>query len=95
MQKGVLNNPEVYASLLQTMEKRKLHLLPQELSNILGTQHINISPDLTNIAGFISYYGAIYDNVKSNLAATGKSSDNILLHITKESDLFLSLSYVL
>lgn len=82
MQKGVLNNPEVYNSLLQTMEKRKLHLLPQELSNILGTQHINISPDLTNIAGFISYYGAIYDNVKSNLAATGKSSENILLNIT-------------
>ena len=82
MQKGVLNNPEVYNSLLQTMEKRKLHLLPQELSNILGTQYINISPDLTNVAGFISYYGAIYDNVKSNLAATGKSSDNILLNIT-------------
>ena len=82
LQKGVLSNPEVYASLLQTMEKRKLHLLPPELSNILGTQYINISPDLTNIAGFISYYGAIHENVKSNLEANGKSSDNILLNIT-------------
>lgn len=82
LQKGVLSNPEVYESLLETMKKRKLHMLPKELSNILGKEFINISPDLTNIAGFISYYGPIYDNVKSNLAANGKSSENILLNIT-------------
>jgi hypothetical protein len=82
LQRGVLSNPEVYESLLNTMEKRKLHLLPQCISNILGTSYINISPDLSNIAGFISYYEAIYDNVKSNLEANGKSSDDILLNIT-------------
>ncbi len=82
LQKGVLSNPKVYESLLQTMNKRKLHVLPNELSNILGTEFINISPDLTNIAGFISYYGSIYNNVKSNLEANGKSSEKILLNIT-------------
>ena len=82
LQKGVLSNPEVYESLLTTMKKRKLHLLPQCLSSILNTEYINISSDLSNVAGFISYYGAIHDNVKSNLEANGKSSENILLNIT-------------
>ncbi len=82
IQRGILSNQEVYESLLNTMKKRKLHLIPKNISNILGTEYINISNDLSNIAGFISYYGAIHDNVKSNLEATGKSSDNILLNIT-------------
>lgn len=82
MQRKILSNPEVYESLLNTMKKRKLHLIPKNISNILDTEYINISNDLSNIAGFISYYEAIYDTVKSNLEATGKSSDNILLNIT-------------
>ena len=82
LQKGVLSNQEVYESLLTTMKKRKIHLIPSCLSNILGTEYINISGDLSNIAGFMSYYGAIHKNAKSNLEATGKSSDNILLNIT-------------
>lgn len=82
LQKGVLSNPEVYESLLTTMQKRKLHLIPKSISNILGTEHMNISGDLSNIAGFMSYYGSIHDSVKSNLEANGKPSNNILLNIT-------------
>ncbi len=82
LKKGVLSNDEVYGSLLRTMQKRKLHLLPKCVSSILGTEHLNISKDLTNIAGFISYYGTIHESVKKNLEANGKSSDNIMLNIT-------------
>lgn len=82
LRKDVLVNDEVYSSLLRTMKKRKLHLLPKSISKILGTKYINISKDLTNIAGFISYYGTIFDNVKRNLEANGKSSNDILLNIT-------------
>ncbi len=82
LKKGVLYDEEVYESLLKTMQKRKLHVLPKCISSILGTEHLNISKDLTNIAGFISYYGAIHENVKKNLEANGKLSDNILLNIT-------------
>ncbi len=82
LKKGVLSDDKVYESLLKTMQKRKLHLLPKGISNILGKKYLNISSDLTNVAGFISYYGSIHDIVKRNLEANGKSTENILLNIT-------------
>ena len=82
LKKGVLSNEEIYTSLLNTIQKRKIHLLPNNLKNILTSQYINISSDFTNLAGFISYYGSIYDKVKSTLESTGKNADNIMLNIT-------------
>ena len=76
LKKGVLSNEEIYTSLLNTIQKRKIHLLPNNLKNILTSQYINISSDFTNLAGFISYYGSIYDKVKSTLESTGKNTKN-------------------
>lgn len=82
LQKNVLKNSEVYESLLRTIQKRKIHLIPDNLTQLLGSEYINISTDLANIAGFISHYASIYNEAKENNEKNGKSTDNIMLNIT-------------
>lgn len=97
LQRGVLSNPDIYDSLLQIMKKRKLHLLPSNLSSLLESEHINISSDLSNISGFISYYNAIYESVKKVLEASGKTIENIQLNVANAliyADVYSSVSSV-
>ena len=82
LQECVLNNDEVYESLKNLMTKKKIHLLPATIKNILNNDGINISDDLTNIAAFISYYGQIYAKEKSNLASNNRPTDNININLT-------------
>ena len=82
LQNCVLSNEEVYKSLKTILLKKKIHLLPEALKNMLGKEEINISDDLTNIAGFISYYGHIYAKEKSTLASNNRPTNNININFT-------------
>lgn len=82
LQECVLGNEEVYESLKTLMTKKKIHMLPESLTNILSNTGINISSDLTNIAAFISYYSQIYAKEKSTLASNNRPTDNINMTLT-------------
>ena len=77
--KSTLGHPETYESLLQTMKKYKLHLLPNGFKELLESKHIEISGDYSNLSGFISYYDKIYESEKSRLESQGKRTENIIL----------------
>lgn len=77
----VIYNEEIYTSLKKLMDKRKLHILPVSLKNILNTPNINVSADFSNLAAFISYYAQIYEKEKSTLASNNKPTDNISLNL--------------
>lgn len=78
----ILGDEEVYESLKTLMTKKKLHLLPEVLKNLLVKNKINISDDLNNIGAFISYYAQIYAKEKSALASNNRPTDNINMNIT-------------
>lgn len=97
LEKGVLNNEEVYNSLVNTLSKRKIHILPKSLKNILNSPGINISDDFTNISSFISYYGQIYEKEKSNLASNNKTTNNIMLSLVNiliNAEVYSSISSI-
>lgn len=77
--KNTLANPAAYDSLLQTMHKYKVHLLPEGFQTILESPNIEISGSYNNLSSFISYYDKIYEAERSRLESQGKDTSNILL----------------
>lgn len=77
----VLPNKEVYTSLQKTMQKKKLHILPLQLKNVLTKPNMHLSGDFSNISSFISYYAQIYEKEKSKLEANNKSTEEIALSL--------------
>ncbi len=86
LEKNVLSDDPkatiIYESLVNTMEKYKLHVLPPCLKTLLDSPNVQISSDLTNISGFISYYHQVYENEKRKLESQGKDTNNVMLSIT-------------
>jgi len=72
----------IYQSLLHTMEKYKLHKLPSCFRTLLKSDSVLLSDDLTDVAGFISYYHQVYESEKKKLESQGKVADNIILSFT-------------
>lgn len=72
----------MYQSLLHTMEKYKLHVMPPCFKTLLESDSVQLSSDLTDIAGFISYYHQVYESEKKKLESQGKVADNIILSFT-------------
>ena len=54
LRKTVLQDEEVYQTLIKIMRTKKIHLLPQSLDKLLKKLNIDLSIDASNIAGFIS-----------------------------------------
>ncbi len=72
----------MYQSLLHMMEKYKIHVMPPCFKSLLETDSVQLSSDLTDIAGFISYYHQVYESEKRKLESQGKSTDNVILSLT-------------
>ena len=53
-------NPLVYTSLKELLSKKKIHLLPTSISNILETPNVSVIYSEENIATIINYYPEIY-----------------------------------
>ena len=95
--KHTLANTEAYDSLFQTMNKYKLHLIPEGFKELLESEHIGISGDYSNLSGFIAYYDKIYETEKSRLESQGKNASNITLkpvNIFIYSEVYSSVSSV-
>ena len=59
----LLANEEVYTSLLTTMEKRKIHLMPNILIDYLDKSNIDLKYSDDYLETFISFYYLIYEKV--------------------------------
>lgn len=78
--KHTLENPNAYQSLLQTMHKHKIHLIPKGFSELLESQYIEIDGNYSNLSSFISYYDKIYETEKARLDSQGKLSSTVMLN---------------
>lgn len=74
-----LGNPKAYQSLLQTMHKYKMHLIPKDFYQLLESQYIDIDGNYSNLGSFISYYAKIYETEKARLDSQGKLSNTVML----------------
>ena len=76
LEKGLFKDEELYKSLVDIMNKKKLHLIPEELKKWI--EKCNISSDSSIIAGFINFYGPIVESERKKALATGKDPNEIL-----------------
>lgn len=75
LRKTVLQDEEVYQTLIKIMRTKKIHLLPQSLDKLLKKLNIDLSIDASNIAGFISYFATILDETKTRCLSANKEMD--------------------
>ena len=84
-----------YESLLATMQKYRLHLLPEYFDDILNEQDIFFNAD--SITAFIEYYYKIYEREKKKLESLGKVPDKVLfsgINTIKTATIYASNSSV-
>ena len=76
LKNGLFTNEEMYNKLVEIMSKKKIHLLPDNLMNLL--QECNISFDSGTVASFINFFVPIYEAEKKRLESLGKDSKQAL-----------------
>ena len=89
------NHDKEYESLLATMQKYRLHLLPEYFDNILSEHYIEF--DKKNVSSFIEYYYKIYEIEKKKLESQGKKVETVLLNgidVIKKTSIYSASSSV-
>ncbi len=95
LKNGLLQNEEMYNLLVEIMKKKKLHLLPANLEDLLDECHI--SSDFTNIASFINFFIPILESERKRLSGAGKNPHDALTglaSILTQAETYSSLSSV-
>ena len=90
----LLANEEVYTSLLTTMEKRKIHLMPNILIDYLDKSNIDLKYSDDYLETFISFYYLIYEKEKRLSSKDNKNFILKLPSVLKNAETFASVSSV-
>ncbi len=90
LRNNVLNNDEIYKSLLQVMEKYKLHKMPLSFQSLLSSKSVNMGDVLPNLGEYISHYYLSYINHqnKLNLEGEKKNTSLPLITILKDANVY-------
>ncbi len=72
---------EMYESLKELFCKKKIHLLPSSILNILHTDKVNINYTEDNIAAILNYYPQLYTYEQKKIANRKKK---LLVEVTNE-----------
>ncbi len=95
--KNVFANEEVYQSLRGIMKKYRVHKMPDFFQSLLSSSDVQISGDISNLAGFMSYFHQIYEDEQKRLQSLGKDSSKITLtlpSILRTAEIYASVSSV-
>ena len=95
LRENIFSNEEMYKLLLDIMKKKKLHLIPDNLTELIRECHI--SDDLTNVASFINFFVPILESERKRLSSLGKNPDEALsglAMILRQAETYSSLSSV-
>jgi len=76
----ILNNADVYESLLACMSKYKVHLIPDYFANLMSNNYIDINLEVSDVANFISFYANVYEEEVKRLKTQGKDASEISLN---------------
>lgn len=88
----LLPNEEVYTSLLSTMKKRKIYLMPDILIDYLDKSNIDLKYSDNYLESFISFYYLIYEKEKRLLTEDNKDLILKLPSVLKNAETFASVS---
>ena len=95
IRENLFNNEEMYNALINLMNKKKIHILPDNLSELL--EACNIPFDYNSISGLINFFVPILESEQKRLAATGKDPDTALRSLSSiliQADTYSSSSSV-
>lgn len=95
LKEGLFKDEELYQKLVDFMNKKKLHLLPDNLKEMLD--ECGISSDYSDIASFINFFGPILDSERKKLEASGKDPEQALSGLASiliNADTYSSISSV-
>lgn len=90
-------NEHIYNSLLNNINKYKIHILPDYFNNLLHQEDVNMSFHVNDIAAFISYYEQIYKDEEKRLRVLGKKDHKHVLsfsQLAKYAETYSSVSTV-
>ena len=90
----LLPNEEVYTSLLSTMKKRKIHLMPNIIIDYLDKSHIDLKYSDDYLETFISFYYLIFEKEKKLIANDNKDLILKFPSVLKNAETFASVSSV-
>lgn len=76
LKNGLFKNEEMYSKLVEIMSKKKIHLLPDNLMNLL--EECNISFESSTVSSFVNFFVPIYEIEKKRLESLGKDSNQVL-----------------
>lgn len=90
----LLPNEDVYTSLLTTMKKRKIHLMPDILIDYLEKSKTDLKYNDNYLEAFISFYYLIYEKENRLLAKDNKDLVLKLPSVLKNAETYSSVSSV-
>lgn len=73
---GLFPDEELYNKLLNIISKKKLHLLPENLKELIA--ECGLSDDYSDLASFINFFGPILESERNTLESDGKDPNQAL-----------------
>lgn len=92
-----LLDSKAYDALINCMQKRKIHILPDYIINFINKYGIDIKYDQKNVIAFINYFYKIYETELRNFKLNGGREEDFdlsIISILKKSEIFGGLSSI-